>query len=270
LLDQVLGPRRQLGIYRKDSELLLVSEDRFAKLVPAIVEKVHLADLFDPLRCRVMRRMGCAGSIVDKEGLIRVECVYGLHVINRVIRHCSDQIEVGIVLERVDIGRVANQIARLPLAGVTAHEPVEIIEAHTDRPLIKWPDLTGGEIRRIVILAKPGRHVAVPLEYSCNRRIILGHDGVIAGVASRQFRYGTHTHLVVVASGEQSRPRRRADRCGVEVGVSQSIVCNAIHRWCGNDATEGAGYSVARIVGHDQENVGSSLRRNQARRPVGF
>ena len=85
--------------------------------------------------------MGGTGRIVEKEGLVGIQRVDGLHVVDRVIRHGRDQVEVGIVIKWVDIGGVADQVSRLPLAGVAAHEPVEIVEAHADRPLVVRPDL---------------------------------------------------------------------------------------------------------------------------------
>ena len=71
LLEHVLGPGRQLGILRDHTELLLVREDGFPQLVPALVEQVHVADLLDPLRRRVVRRMGPARHKVDEERLVR-------------------------------------------------------------------------------------------------------------------------------------------------------------------------------------------------------
>ncbi|MDX2513277.1 MAG: hypothetical protein QNK25_14610, partial [Desulfobacterales bacterium] len=192
-----------------------------------------------------------------------------LHVINRVIRHCRDQVEIGIVIEWVDKGRVAGQIRWLPLACVTTHEPVEIVKAQTDWPLIKRPDLTDLEIGRIVILAEPGRYVAVPLEDSGNRRLILGHDAVVARVAGRQFRYRTRANLVMVTPRDERRPRRRAHRRGMEVGVAETLLGDTVHCRRGYDAPEGAGHTIARVVGHDQKNVWCTLRRHHARLPVG-
>ncbi len=118
LLDQVIGPWRQLGILGDNTEFLLIGEDGFAQLVPAFVEQLHLADLVDPLRCRMMRRMGCAGHVIDKKGLFRVQRVDGLHVVNGLVRHRRDQVEIRVGIVWVDLGGVAVQVARLPLAGV--------------------------------------------------------------------------------------------------------------------------------------------------------
>ena len=71
LLQQVLRPGRQLRVLRDDAELLLVLEDLLAQLVPSLVEQVHVADLLDPLRRRVMRRMRAARRVIDEERLYR-------------------------------------------------------------------------------------------------------------------------------------------------------------------------------------------------------
>ena len=56
---QLLRPGGQLGVRRHDAEPLLVGEDGLAHLVPALVEQVHVADLLDPFRRRMMRRVTC-------------------------------------------------------------------------------------------------------------------------------------------------------------------------------------------------------------------
>jgi hypothetical protein len=51
-------------------------------------------------------------------------------------------------------GRIAVQVG-LPLAGVTADEAVEVLEAHAIRPLLKWPSLGRLIAGRVVVLAEP-------------------------------------------------------------------------------------------------------------------
>ena len=77
---QLVGPWRELGVRRDHAELLLVGEDLLAQLVPALVEQVHVADLLDPLRRRVVRRMRAAGHVVDEEWLLGIDLVEHLHV----------------------------------------------------------------------------------------------------------------------------------------------------------------------------------------------
>ena len=69
-LRQFLRPRRQLRIGGDDAQPFLVGEDGLAQFVPAAVEQMHVADLLDPLRRRMMRRVRAAGHVIDKERLL--------------------------------------------------------------------------------------------------------------------------------------------------------------------------------------------------------
>ena len=269
LLQQVLRPRRELGVLRDDAELLLVLEDPLAELVPALVEQVHIADLLDPLRRRVMRRMRAARHVVDEERLVGRQRVDLVHVPDRLVGHRGDEIVVGIALERVDVRRVAGEVVRLPLVRVAAHEAVEVLEAHADRPLVERADRAGLERRRVVVLAEPGGAVAVVPQYLADRGFVLGDEAVVPRVAGRLFGDDAVADRVVVAAGDQRGARRRAQRGRVKVGVAEAVGGDAVERRRRNDAAEGAGDAVAGIVGHDQQNVGCALRWDDACRPVG-
>ena len=108
-----------------------------AQLVPALVEQLHVADLLNPLRRRVVRRVGAAGRVVDEEGLVGRQRVDAVHVVDRLVGHRRHQVVAGVALERIDRRGVADEVARLPLVGVAAHEAVEVLKAHAGRPLIE-------------------------------------------------------------------------------------------------------------------------------------
>ena len=137
---QSLRPRRQLGVLGHDAQPLLVGEDGLAQLVPAVVEEMHVADLLDPLGRGMMRRMGGARHVIDEPRLAGSDLLELLDVLDGLIGHRRLQVPAGIALEGVDGRRVAEQV-RLPLAGVAADEAIEIIEAHSVRPLIERPGL---------------------------------------------------------------------------------------------------------------------------------
>ncbi len=139
-LRQFLRPRRQFRVLGHDAQSLLVGEDGLANLVPALVEEMHVADLLDPLRRRMMRRVRGARHVIDEPGLAGSDLLELLDVVDRIVGHRRLQVPVRIALEGVDGGRVAIQV-RLPLAGVAADKAVEIIEAHAVRPLIERPGL---------------------------------------------------------------------------------------------------------------------------------
>ena len=267
-LQQVVRPRRELGVLRDHAEPLLVGEDGLAQLVPALVEQVHVADLLDPLRRRVVRRVDGAGHVVDEERLLRVDRGDALHVLDRIVGHRRDQVPARLAEVGVDRRGVAEQV-RLPLVGVAADEAVEVVEAHAGRPLVERPGLARLELRRVVVLAEPGRPVAVVLEDLADRRLVPGHDAVVAGIAGRLLGDDAEAHRVMVAPGDQRRARRRAQRGRVEVGVAQAVGGDPVEVRRRDHAAEGAGDAEAGVVGHDQQHVGRALGRHDARRPVG-
>ena len=267
LLQQVVGPGRQLGVLRDHAELLLVGEDRLAQLVPALVEQVHVADLLDPLRRRVVRRVDAAGHVVDEERLVRVDRGDALHVVDRVVGHRGDQVPARVADVRIDRRGVAEQV-RLPLVGVAADEAVEVVEAHAGRPLVERPGLARLELGRVVVLAEPRGPVAVVLQDPADRRLVPRHDAVVAGVAGRLLGDDAEAHRVVVAPGDQRGARRRAQRRRVEVGVAQAVRGDAVEVRRRDHAAEGAGDAEAGVVGHDQQHVRRALGRHDARGPV--
>src|SRR5512147_668098 len=110
----------------------------------------------------MMRGVRAAGCVMNKERLIGIECVDSIHVVDRVVGHRRSQIPGSrcLTLERVDLRRVAEKV-RLPLAGVAAHEAVEVLEPHADGPLVERSVLAGLKRWRIVLLAEPGGAVTV-------------------------------------------------------------------------------------------------------------
>ena len=55
----------------------------------------------------------------------------------------------------------------------------------------------------------------------------------------------------------------------MEVRVAQSGLRNAIHRWSGHNAAEGARCAKTLIIRHDQQDIWRAFRRHHARRPPG-
>jgi hypothetical protein len=155
-LQDVLGPWRQLGVFRDHAEPLLVLEDPIAHLVPAFVEQFQLADLVYPLLGRVVRRVRGAGRVFDEDRPARIGLMDSCHPVDGVIRHRRDQVPASRLLakERVDLRGIAEKV-RLPLVGVAADKAVEVLKTHAGRPLIEGTDLTGCERRRVVVLAEP-------------------------------------------------------------------------------------------------------------------
>src|SRR5438046_3007028 len=102
----------------------------------------------------MVRRVRAARYVVNEEGLLGRDRLDLLHVLDRFVGHGGGEIPARLALERVDRRRIAEQI-RLPLAGVTADEAIEVLEANAVRPLVEGPGLRCLIERRVVILAEP-------------------------------------------------------------------------------------------------------------------
>ena len=186
-----------------------------------------------------------------------------------VVRHRGRQVPAGLADIRVDRRRIAEQI-RLPLAGVAADKAEEMFEAEPGRPAVERSGLARLPGRRVVVLAEPGRAVAVLAQHAADRGGVLADDGVVAGIARRRFGDDAEPGRVVIASGEQRRPRRRAQRGRVKVGVAQAVRRDAVERRRRNDPAEGRRRAEADVVGDDEQNIWSAGRRHDARRPRRF
>ena len=269
VLEHLRRPGLQLGVRRNHPKALLVLENPLPQLVPAVVKKMHVVDLVHPFLGRVMRRVRGAGNVITEERLARIDLVQAVHPVNRIVGHGGNEIPARLALEGIDLRGVAEQV-RLPLIGVTADEPVEILKAHADRPLVERSDRAGLEGRRVVVLAKPRCGETVVQQDAADGGLVLGDDAVVARKARGLFRDDAKTRRVMVAPGNQRGARRRTERGGVNVIVAQPGLCDAIHGRCRDDAAEGARHAEARVVGHDEQDVGGLLGRHHARRPPCF
>ena len=154
------------------------------------------------------------------------------------------------------------------LVGLAAHKAVKVFEAHSARPLIERSRQTLIGAWRVVILAEPGSRVSILLEDFADGRVLPPNDGVISWIAGGLLSKHTESRAVMVAAGEQCRPRGRAERGGVELRISKPRLCNPVERRRWDDTAEGARNAVALVVGHDQQDVWSPLGRHDARRPI--
>src|SRR5438876_485890 len=159
------------SIWRDDTELFLVSKDLIAQFVPAHVEfAFHLRD---PFRSWMMRRVRTAGHIVEEKRLLRRGGIQIRQILDCFVGHIGDQVVAGLPDPREDRGMIAEEKGG-PLIGFTAHEPVEVIEAHPARPLVEGSSQAIEIGRRVMVLAEPGRGVAVLLQYLADGRFVLG------------------------------------------------------------------------------------------------
>ena len=151
-----------------------------------------------------------ARNVIDEPRLAGRDLLELLHVLDGLIRHRRLQVPAGIALEGVDGGRIAEQV-RLPLAGVAADEAIEIIEAHSVRPLIEGPGLARLVRGRVVVLAEPRCRVPVLLQDCADGALLNRDDRVVAREPRRYFAHHPEADRVMVAPviiaarvGEQS------------------------------------------------------------------
>src|SRR5262245_3032690 len=130
-----IGPWRKLGICRDYTEPFLIGEDRLAQLFPALIEQMHVADLLDPLRRRLVRRVRAAGYVIEEERLVRRGVVQTSNVADGLVCHVGSEIVAGLSDPRKNLCLVAEEKGR-PLVSLATHEAVEVIETHPARPLV--------------------------------------------------------------------------------------------------------------------------------------
>ena len=85
-----------LRVLGDHAEVLLVGEDLLTQRVPALVEQVHVADLLDPFRCRMVRRLRAARHVVEEERHRGIDVVDLLHPVDGVVRHRGGQVPARI------------------------------------------------------------------------------------------------------------------------------------------------------------------------------
>src|SRR6476659_5399071 len=89
-LRQEVWPGSEFGIRRNNTELLLVSKNLIAQVVPAHVEfAFHLRD---PFWRGVMRRVRTAGHIVKEKRLLRSGGIQVGHILDCFVGHIGNQV----------------------------------------------------------------------------------------------------------------------------------------------------------------------------------
>ena len=152
------GALGQLGVGGHDAEPLLPRQRLLADLVPALIELA--LELGDPLLRRVVRCVRGAGRVVRHPRLLRRHRVQHADALDGVVGQIVVEEVVLRVVRRLD-GLDALDDGRRPLAGVAADESVEVLEAQPGRPQVERSGLAAVPVGHVVILAVPGRVVAV-------------------------------------------------------------------------------------------------------------
>src|SRR5262245_34475340 len=101
-----------------------------------------------------MRRVRTAGHVIEKERLVWCGCVQFFYVLDSFIRQIGGQVVAGTSNPRGNGGVVSEQKG-LPLVGLAAHEPVEVLKPHSARPLVERSGQAVEIGRGVMVFAKP-------------------------------------------------------------------------------------------------------------------
>ena len=157
-------------------------------------------------------------------------------------------------MRRLDRNGVLEQ-ARLILRSLARHESVEVVEAVCRRPTIKRTHCGRFRRRRVVPFAEGRGFVAVIAQNRCNCRRGFRDDAGVAVEIERSLRDGARADALVIAPGQERRPRRRADRGRVELIEDDAVVGEARQCRRVDLAAKRVGQAKADVVEEDNQDV---------------
>ena len=260
--------RRQARALRHDAQLDLAGEPAFALGVPAVGEQRIV--LADQVGRRLVRRMaGAEGQPHQPRRLGIVADMVG-DVADALVDQVGGQVIAGgEAAGRIDRRVVAHQLGRV-LVGLGVHEAVEAIEAAAERPAVERAGGARFGERRDVPLAQHVVAIAVRAQHLGQGAGLVGDLAAIAGIARIEIGEAADAHRMVVAAGQQRRPRGRAHRRGVEAGVAQAASGDGVDGGRGDGRAVAAEIGEADIVEQHDQDVGGAFRALRRGRPIGL
>ena len=214
--------------------------------------------------------MAGARRVVQEERLLRGDRLGVADELDRLVRQILREV-VALLrgLGLIDRVVVVDQV-RIPLVRLRPEEPVPALEAPTGRPV----PARRREVHLVVGAQVPlADHVRVPAELTedLRDRAVLRRDRS-AGVRKPDRRLGDARHAVagVVATGQQTRTGRRAQRRGVPLLVAHTIGGDRIDVRRVDRTAVAAHRREPHVVEHDVHHARSTGRclRRLERRPV--
>ena len=208
--------RRQLRIGRDHTHFLLASKYLFADDIPSHVELAF--ELVDPLLGRLLRPVHGTWRIIGKEGFVGVGAILRAHPGEQMVGHVLFKDIVGIVGITADADMIFKQ-RRIGLIRPGGVEAIEIIEAHAARPVRERSHRPQFPVWRIVVLAEPGGVVTVIFQHLAQSCRAVGNDRCIARLIHGHVADRSGSDRMMVASGQQRRPRGRTHGRRVKLRV---------------------------------------------------
>ena len=178
--------------------------------------------------------MATAWNVIDEERLVGRRGIELPHVADRLVRHVGGEVVARLADPRKDLPVVLEKVGG-PRSVSPPMKGVEVVEAHTRRPMVEWATYALLEGRRVVVLTKPGRGIAIVLQDPADGCVVLTDDRIIARETGGKLGDHAKAARVVVAAGDQRRPRGRAQRSGVELRIAQARLGYPIQRRSRND-----------------------------------
>ena len=260
--------RRQLRFLGNDAHLLLARE----RLLPhRLVAHVELAlVLLDPLRRCMVRCVAGTRCVVEEERLVGRNRFRVHDELDRLVRDVHAEV-VALFRRRrlVDRMVVVGQL-RVPLARLRAEESVEPLEATTRGPV----PARRGEVhlnRRAEVPFADDVRVPAGLAEDLGEHPVLGWDRA-ARVREPARALGDARHAVtgVIATGQQARTRRGAERRRVPLRVTHAVCCDLVDVRGRDRSAVTAHRREADVVEHDVDDARGSVRslRRHKRRPI--
>jgi hypothetical protein len=262
--------RRQFDLGRHQTQLLLPSQGLLPHCLITHIEAA--GELLDPLFRGMVRRVAGSGCVVKEERLLGGDRLSVFEELDGLVGEVIGEVVTLLRRTRWLDGVVVVYQVGIPLVRLRAEEPIPALEASAARPvaarrrqvhLIRWAQVPLAD------------HVGVPAELSEDFREhpVLRRDGA-ARVREPDRGLGDAGHAVpgVIATVEQARARRRAQRCGVPLGEPHPV-CRDPVDVRGLDWTPVAAHrGKADVVEHHVQNIRCPVRRPRRleRSPVRF
>ena len=155
---------------------------------------------------------------------------------------------------RLDLVIIVDQL-RVPLAGVTAQEPVEALETAPKRPAVERPRRRFEFRGHQVVLADHVGAVAALLQHLRQKAVLERDLAVVPRVTGGELVDRRRGVGVVIAPGDDARPRRGAQRRGVHIGIQQAARGQRVQVRRRDRAAVAAQLPVANVVEHDEQHV---------------
>ena len=214
-----------------------------------------------------MRSVAGTRGVVHEERLLGRVDVRVEHHLDRLISEVLAEVVAVLGPLRRARGPVVERQVGVPVVRLAAQEPVEALEPAAERPAVQrtgWGVLFRG---RQVPLAEAERVVALRDEHLGQHAVGRRHPPVVTREPRGQFLNAGDAAGMVVAAGQNARPRRRTQRGRVHVRVAQARVRDAIDVRRVDKPAEAIELPVTDVVEHEEQHVRSTVFGSRRSRP---